>query len=1043
MNRLTREIGRACQELLLQEKWLVGPNNRIGWQWLENAARNGFGLVNLQPRTLRTMALDLAKEPMGREGLRYLDDRGAILLMERIRADLQDELLYFSSSMAGLSRLLHRALVDIRQAGLNPADLTSSGFEAGPKGRDLALIMKAYLEKLRHHKLLDYPGVIDLAVAEVERDRSLFENRWILLPDFLDLGYQERRLVDALSLDRVVKLRADRPVRVDWEEESGEKEPQTDLELLRWIDHPAAAPASLKDGSVNIIRTVGEVNEVRGVMRTCLAEGIPLDTVELLYTDNTVYLPLIYETLTKIKALEEAADELPPATFAEGVPGIFSRPCRALAGWIAWIRDDFSQKHLTRLIREGLLKRPETGPSSPGFANLAENLFTLNIGTGRERYLPRIKSEFEKTAELRTKATQEEDDREKKKRQALQKRRKEELAALKEMVEALLEVTPARDAPVLEILAKAALFVERICRTVNELDNNARLKLAAEIKDLMNWIQTAEAFPEGDIWDWLAELPERIHLLGSGPRPGRIHVAPALSGGHSGRSRTFIVGLDDSRFPGAGLQDPILLDSERAGLSDRLNTAAGDLSRKKDLLGLLLARLRGRLTLSYPCFNLTRDAEMFPSGIILSAFRLLSGIRDGDHTRLAQWLDPPLTFAPESLEECLDESEYWLLRFCGPKKVGNRPQLAKAAFPHLGRGALAEEMRRSPVFGSYDGLVPESGRDPRTDPFGEEGPVMSAGRLERIGRCPLGYFFRYVLELKPEEEPVTDPEDWLGPLKRGSILHRAFQVFMEGLIKEELLPEFDRDIEKLEKIVDGLVEMEENQSPPPDPEIPARRKKELRRIAAVFLKEEEEFCRTSRPVYLEADIGFGRESSGNPLETSGPVKLKLPSGRRIKVRGRLDRIDLKRGSKERIYSVWDYKTGWAGRYDKVEPFSKGRIIQHFIYLALARAALKKIDPDAAVERFGYVFTSLAARGERLEWTGEELNQGAGIVEELCRLVSQGTFPATDNKGDCAYCDFRDICGDPEETAHNAAAKLNDPENRSLEPFRSLRRDEDE
>ena len=26
---------------------------------------------------------------------------------------------------------------------------------------------------------------------------------------------------------------------------------------------------------------------------------------------------------------------------------------------------------------------------------------------------------------------------------------------------------------------------------------------------------------------------------------------------------TFIVGLDDSRFPGAGLQDPLLLDHER------------------------------------------------------------------------------------------------------------------------------------------------------------------------------------------------------------------------------------------------------------------------------------------------------------------------------------------------------------------------------------------------------------------------------------------------------------------------------------------------
>ena len=55
---------------------------------------------------------------------------------------------------------------------------------------------------------------------------------------------------------------------------------------------------------------------------------------------------------------------------------------------------------------------------------------------------------------------------------------------------------------------------------------------------------------------------------GLGPRGGCLHVAHVLAGGHSGRPHTFIVGLDDGRFPGVGLQDPILLDEERRASPD-------------------------------------------------------------------------------------------------------------------------------------------------------------------------------------------------------------------------------------------------------------------------------------------------------------------------------------------------------------------------------------------------------------------------------------------------------------------------------------------
>ena len=1037
MNRLTQEIGQACRELPLQDKWLICPNNRIGWQWLESAARAGFGLVNLRPRTLRTVALDLAKGPMAREGLVYLHDRGAVLVVEKIREEMGDRLSYFPSSQTGLGPLLHKALADLRLAGLGPGDLEQGRFEDQAKGCDLSLVLDSFIEKLRSKKLLDYAGVLDLARMEAEQNSSLLKDKWLLIPEFLDLGFLERRLRDVFPSDRVIILKADRP----WSEsdpEAGEF-PETDLDLLRWIDHPAQAPAPLNDETVTIQRAVGEVNEIRAALRSCLAEGVPLDTVELLYTDKAAYLPLIHETLSKIRALEEASGELPPATFAEGVPGLFARPCRALAGWVAWVRSNFAQTHLVRLIREGLLVLPEQGEDGPGFADLAQVLGSLGVGLGRERYLDRVQREL-RSLEARKSGPGPGDPEEFD--SSTSEHREKAMLVLGELIRNLWEFTPDYDAPAKEILEKAVKFVAQGCRTINELDNNARLKLGNEIEGLLAWSETAGVLPEGDIWDWLAQLPQQVHLLGSGPRPGMIHVAPLLSGGHSGRPRTFILGLDDGRFPGAGLQDPILLDNERTKLSDRLTTAAADLGRKNRQLGLLLAQLRGRVTLSYSCWNLVRDAEMFPAGALLSAFRLVSGIRDGDLTGMNAWLGPPRTFAPEPGEPCLDKSEYWLRLLCGANRPGNAGDLVRATFPHLGQGAAAETERGKSVFGPFDGLVRQAGQDPSLDPLRMEGPVMSSQRLEHLGKCPLGYFFKYILGLKPLEEPVTDPEDWLGAMERGNILHQAFHEYLEELINQERLPDFERDRERLEQIIDELVDREAELSPPPDPEILNRRRNLLHRVGSVFLKEEQEFCRTSKPVYLEAEIGWGRETGS--LARGGPVEIALPTGRKIRARGRLDRIDRREGKEGPIYSVWDYKTGSAKKYDPDKPFAQGRIIQHFLYLALAAEALKQVDPQARVERFGYMFASLVSRGERMEWTGEQLLKGPGVVEDLCRIVSLGAFTATDNAKDCQYCDYAALCGEAGRAAAQAATKLAAPENKKiLEPFRAVREVEDD
>ncbi len=294
-----------------------------------------------------------------------------------------------------------------------------------------------------------------------------------------------------------------------------------------------------------------------------------------------------------------------------------------------------------------------------------------------------------------------------------------------------------------------------------------------------------------DIWKWLTDLCLSTPVRGEGPRPGRLHVAPVYGGGHSGRKHTFIVGLDDSRFPGAGLQDPLLLDGERIRVSDDLPTAASRLAGTVQGFARLLARLRGKVTLSYCCRSLEDDRDLFPSPMVLAAFRILSGNPEGDQDDLTRWLPDPASFAPDSLDRCLDLTESWVWWMCAGQEIEDPQAVIARSFPHLGRGFVAREARASDRFTEYDGHVPEAGLD--LDPARPGGPVLSASALEKMGSCPLEYFFRYGLGIRPPDEIRVDPRIWLEPAERGATPARGVPKVHEPSARTgSLLPDLVR-----------------------------------------------------------------------------------------------------------------------------------------------------------------------------------------------------------------------------------------------------------
>jgi ATP-dependent helicase/nuclease subunit B len=761
--------------------------------------------------------------------------------------------------------------------------------------------------------------------------------------------------------------------------------------------------------------------------------------VELLHTDADTYIPLVLETFDAVErpGADPGAD--PPVTFAEGIPCDRSRPGRALAAWLRWMREDCPQRLLTEMVREGLLGTGE-GPEKTGFGRLASLLRSAGIGFGRDRYLVKIDKRIE-TLRHRLAAddsvdAEDENDRAVHASRAATERDLAALRALRVMLERLLGISPPPDADGAVLVSSARRFLGECARSADRLDTFARERLDEELAGTAHWLERTGG-ADSDIRSWIEALPRETRVLGSGPRPGHLHVDHVTSGGHSGRRRLFVLGLDDSRFPGAGLQDPLLLDGERGRLSPGMPTAGQLLEGRVSAFRRLLARQGGETTLSWSCRNVIADSELFPGPVVLDAFRGHTGKPSADQGDLLGSLPLPSSFSPVEAGEELDLTEWWLRRLTEEEKVANAGELLARNAPHLARGREAAAARRKPVFTAWDGRVPAAGTD--LDPSADAGKVLSSNGLEAAGACPLRFFFRYGLEIEPPEEIVVDPSRWLDPLARGSLLHELFEEFLRGLIDEGRVPSFDKDREALRALLRRKAAAARDAFPPPSEAACRREIDGLERTAETFLKAEELYQRETKntPVYLEASIGIGPDGKGTDIDDPEPVAVDLPGGgASIRTRGRVDRID--RIGSGGGWAIWDYKTGSSYGYDPADPFREGRKVQPWLYLRIVEARLRgAVSPAEAVRSFGYFFPGPRSAGERIGWDADRIDKGGHVVARLCRLISTGAFASTTDENDCTYCDYLPLCGDVKSLAEGSRGKVlsDDP---LLKPLRELR-----
>ncbi len=1016
MNRTVGFLADFCAKHLLDEKLFVVPSYSIGSQIGQHLARETGSWVNLRFVTFSALALRIAAADLEAGGKSELTDTEIISRVDGLFRELKDSnrLRYFHrlEPVPGVIKALHGALQSLRSAGIGAAELEKTAFRVAAKGRDLALFLRRYEERLEKENVLDRPGVLRFAIDRAGRKAAAgADPAWVLCLRDRKVGPLEKELVRAFAGERLVLVPGDPVFGLDrpdsvWEEDTSSRgprpSPSSDSGRLPWLFDPRGAPEPFRDGTLELFRALGPTNECREVLRRILAERSLFDDVEIIHPPGGVHTS-VFHLLAEKEAI--------PVTFAEGVPISFTSAGRVFAGLADWIENGFLVRHLCDLIRAGDFAFPWTGGGEPPSPDaVCRHLTGAGIVKGKARYLDRLgalRRSYESSLDRETPGEEGEttvSGTEGGRRAVSEIARLER--AVNELLDSFSGIDPDDDGGLENLVPLCEGFVRVLRTSVSTRTERDELALEAISSRIRQAAGDAgrPGPPSGlSVADALERLRSFVSPLSVGaspPLPGHLHVSSVGSGGFSGRPVTYLVGLGETGISGRGLEDPILLDEERRALSPDLPSSADRLRQDLFALAALLSSLCGRVVLSYPSYDILEERAAFPSSLILQAHRLVRGNPDLDYTDLDRDLRPAAGFLPGEASAALDETDWWLARLERDGRFFDGLAAVRKNFPELGSGLAAAAARNGQALSAYEGIIRI---DPsRHDPLSNHGIVLSASRLELLAKCPYAYFLRYVLKIAPPEVLEFDPARWLDPRQRGSLIHEILHDFMLAVRTRRETVEPDRHRDLIRETADRVIGSWKDSIPPPSEAIFAKERKDVIETLEVFLVAE------SRRREKVEPLDFEKRFSG--------VEIPIGAERSFLLRGVIDRIDrLGPGA----YRIVDYKTGSPSPYEGLVAFGRGRIIQHALYAVAAEDILagEGTDPGPRVTKSGYYFPT--RRGEGREIMVEDFDRETfrRLLADMLDLVVRGYFIAG-LPSECGYCDYSPVCGGEAKAAQD-------------------------
>lgn len=1002
--RTADRAGRAGHSLLVCRRYSEGR------ELLRSLALEDGGWVGLEPVTPVELSARMAAPGMAADEVHRADqlDLRALLdeVIDRVLGAGAGAVTPDLAARTGFREAIAGAVTALRIAGVDPERVRSARTVDAERRLPLARVLAEYTDGLRERGWADEAEVLNRALRACrEGSVEVPGERVLLLPGQRMRGLRGELL--GLLRDAGARVLATDPV-------VGEEPPAAVLAgpevapagRLSWLlaDEVGSAPA---EPEIHLFSAASPMDEIREVLRRVVGSEHAWDEVEIVATDPVAYGAAL-DALARRLEIE--------VTYAAGLPVTRTRPGRAVAAYLRWLEEGFPADLVCDLLRSGALSAGAAGEDVPTDTALARRLRSLSIGWGRDRYLRAIRSALSHLDRDGNGGTGDapavgED---------ASSGRRRELLALDDLFGRILEATPeiGRGPDGEPVTTSAAEIARGLLAFLDFVPADApaerkaherltsRLERAAEtlerrtgfgaaLADLKPWLDLrvgrggeaeddgAPARSEGDAFRRAGASPLR------GSTGGRLHLSDLKHGGMTGRPMTFIVGLDADQFPGSDRQHPILLDGDRRRIArEDLPTSGDRLAEKRHGLASLLARLRGRVTLSYSSWESSEGQTVPPASILLHAFRLQQEDPGAGYGDLHDAIGRPVGAIPWR-HGPLDATDVWLDALTEDGVLLRGTGAVRAAHPDLDRGLRARTLRESAAVTAHrGGITPRPELDPRDHPD----VVVSASRMELLGRCPLAYFYRRVLKISAPDDPERDLTAWLDARDRGSLLHAVFEHTLREAREREVAYETEAFEELAYRVLRREADRMRRRVPPPSEFTFISELERLRDDVRIFVRS----VREESPSWLELEMSFGYSWADHP-----PVEVDLPGGT-LRVGGVIDRVDELENGELRVV---DYKTGGFYGHGRGDPFDGGRRVQHLLYSEAAEALLGR-----AVRRMEYRFPTVRGRGQAAPYPKLDLTEGPRLLDSLLDQVAEGTFVPTPDASDCKFCDFKEICG---------------------------------
>ena len=545
--------------------------------------------------------------------------------------------------------------------------------------------------------------------------------------------------------------------------------------------------------------------------------------------------------------------------------------------------------------------------------------------------------------------------------------------------------------------------------------------------DRLESLETTGSIPTfehcgGVLRDQLEKRSAGLRSLGSG-----VYVGPIWTAAGCPFDTVFVLGMSEGRYPSPGMTDPLLPDP---------------MKKKIDSTGSLLGTIDARVEESHQSFiSVIHSAKQvfmyWPRGIpgesrefgparwFLSVVREVAGKPLLQAGELSESEIRGLTFRRRSdsinipLFEAGDFHEYDVV---GARSWGERSEKTQEEFPlvisepSIAAGVKFEDAQESSDWTEYDGRVNLDVESGVTPEIGATETIGSATAFETYAACPYRYFLSRRLHIEPTDSPQTEVA--LDALSFGTLIHDVLEKF--ALWRMEASSDYDSPTEQENWLRTAAISHVESLKE----EMPGRSegawKIELSRawlILRQWLRREPYTAKQLDMRQVEAEYSFGGARSG--AESGPPVEVRTVSGKTVKFRGQVDRVDISEDGSRVI--VYDYKSGGNSSYTKLDsdPVKKGTKLQLPLY---SKAVAEKY-PEAEIQA-SYWFvreSSSELKPSPSDYESEKAeNALTAAVETIVEGIDSGVFPArpgglaswgggSESYENCLFCEYSRVC----------------------------------